>query len=133
MRVKLKEKPSEWWKFTAVMAVVAGLAAFLAFRRGILSRSALETVALVLVSILIIAAIRPIWFRGFYRIGMTASFHVGQVMGKVLLTVFFLLIVTPLGLLLRITGKDLLGLKRNRATTSYWRESRPPGPLDRQF
>jgi hypothetical protein len=64
---------------------------------------------------------------------MTASFHVGQVTGKVLLTVFFLLVVTPLGLLLRITGKDLLGLKRNLEDASYWRDSRPPGPLDRQF
>jgi hypothetical protein len=133
MRLKLKEKPLEWWKFTAVMALIASLATLLAFRRGLLSRSTLEAMALVLVSILIIAAIRPTWFRGFYRIGMTASFHVGQVTGKVLLTVFFLLVVTPLGLLLRITGKDLLGLKRNLEEASYWRESRPPGPLDRQF
>ena len=133
MRLKLKEKPSEWWKFTAVMAVAASLTAFLSFWRGILSRDALESVVLVLVSILIIAAIRPAWFRRFYRVGMTASFHVGLAFGKVLLTIFFLLLVTPLGLLLRITGKDLLGLKRDRTKRSYWRESRRPGPLNRQF
>ena len=54
--------------------------------------------------VLIAALICPRWFRGFYRAGMTVSFHFGQVVGKVLLTVFFFLFLTPLGLLLRLMG-----------------------------
>jgi hypothetical protein len=133
MRLKLKEEPKEWWKFTAVMALAAGLVVCLFFRRGVLGRDALAGVGLALLSILIAAAIQPRWFRGFYRAGMTASFHLGQAMGKALLTVCFLIVVTPLGVLLRLTGKDLLGLKRNSQRTSYWMRPRRPGPLDRQF
>ena len=133
MRLKLKEEPKEWWKFTAVMAVLAGAGAGLLFRRGTLNRDALITVAITLVSVLIVAAIRPGWFRRFYRVGMTASFHLGQTMGKILLTIFFLLIVTPLGMILRLSGKDLLKLKQNRQAASYWQQARRPGPLDRQF
>src|SRR5262245_7641680 len=133
MRLKLKEQPLEWWKFTAVMAAAAGIVSYFLFRRGLLGRDALAGVALALVSILIIAALRPIWFRGFYRTGMTASFHIGQAIGKILLTILFLLVLTPLGLLLRLTGKDLLGLKRRHETASYWRPARQPGPLNRLF
>ena len=64
---------------------------------------------------------------------MTASWHVGQVMGRLLLTVLFLLLVTPLGLLLRLLGKDLLELKRRPDAASYWHVAKKPGPLDRMF
>ncbi|HTD84975.1 MAG TPA: SxtJ family membrane protein, partial [Candidatus Binatia bacterium] len=106
MRLKLKEKPREWLKFTAVMALMMTVLSFLAYRRAFPFVLGFALLAL------IVCAIRPRWFRGFYRAGMTVSFHIGQVIGRVLLTVFFLVVVTPLGLLLRIFGKDLLQLKR---------------------
>jgi len=31
--------------------------------------------------VLLLALIQPRWFRGFYRGGMTVSFHIGQVIG----------------------------------------------------
>jgi hypothetical protein len=64
---------------------------------------------------------------------MTASFHVGQVMGRVLLVVFFFLLVTPVGILLRWLGKDLLHLRRNAQRTTYWEPARPEGSLERLF
>jgi hypothetical protein len=63
---------------------------------------------------------------------MTVSFHIGQVMGRILLTVLFVIVVTPMGLLLRLFGKDLLQLKR-RPTTSYWRAAKNANQFDRMF
>jgi hypothetical protein len=37
--------------------------------------------------------------------------------------------VTPIGLLLRAFGKDLLNLRFDRAAKTYWIDRRPPGPL----
>jgi len=133
MQPKLKENPREWLKFTAVMAAVGIALAALLWRRHLLGVPGFTTAASVLALVVLACAARPRWFRGFYRVGMTASFHVGQVMGRVLLSVVFLLVVTPLGLLLRLTGKDLLQLRRDPNAATYWRKARPGGPLERQF
>jgi hypothetical protein len=43
----------------------------------------------------------------------------------------------PMGLLLRVLGKDLLSLKRKPDSTSYWISREPPGPepgtMSKQF
>ena len=133
MRLTLKEEPKEWVKFAAVMAVVVGLVAWLMQRRGVFGQGMLSGILGALVLAVLIGALRPRWLRGFYRRGMTGSWHVGQAIGRVWLTVFFLLVLTPLGLLLRCFGKDLLQLKRPPGGTSHWRKARPFAPFDRQF
>jgi hypothetical protein len=133
MKLKLKEDPKEWFKFTAVMALVVVVVTALLIRSKIFSPIALVFVGVLLHFTLITCYVRPAWFRGFYRAGMTVTFRIGQVMGFVWLTLFFLLILTPLGLLLRLMGKDLLKIKRSPGATSYWNVSRPPGPFDRMF
>ena len=133
MKLKLKEDPKEWFKFTVVMALVVVVIAVLLIRSKVLPPLALLYVGILLHFTLVTCWIRQVWFRGFYGAGMTVSFRVGQALGFVWLSIFFLFILTPLGLILRLTGKDLLGLKRSRAATSYWRESKPPGPFERMF
>ena len=92
----------------------------------------MRTIFIAMVLAVCACVIQPRWFRGFYRVGMTANFRVGQALGWVWLTLFFLVVLTPLGLLLRAFGKDLLSMKR-RKTDTYWRAARPPGGFDRQF
>lgn len=133
MKLKLKEDPKEWFKFTVVMALVVVVVTALFIRSKMLPPIALLFVGVFLHFVLVSCWIRPAWCRGFYCAGMTVSFRIGQVMGFVWLSIFFLLILTPLGLILRLTGKDLLSLKRSRTATSYWRESKPPGPFERMF
>lgn len=133
MKLKLKEDPKEWFKFTAVMALVAVIIIALLIRSKVLSPMALVFAGVFLHFTLIACWVRTIWFRGFYRVGMTMVFRVGQIMSWVWLTLFFLLILTPLALLLRVLGKDLLKLKRSPGAASYWNISRPPGPFDRMF
>ncbi len=133
MKLKLKEEPREWLKFTAVMAVVVAIVTYLLHRKGIISRELLLVMGAGLVVVLSVCSIWPHWFRGFYRGGMTVSFHFGQVIGKVLLTLLFLLMVTPLGLVLRLCGKDLLELKRKPAATTYWCPARKGTRFDRLF
>jgi multisubunit Na+/H+ antiporter MnhG subunit len=64
---------------------------------------------------------------------MTFSFHIGQVIGKVILIFFFLIIVTPMGLLLRLMGKDLLQLKRTPQKTTYWQKAKNQRNFDQMF
>lgn len=133
MKLKLKEDPKEWFKFTMVMALVVVIITALLIHTKKLPPIALVLVGALLHFTLVACWVRPVWFRGFYRAGMTLSFRVGQVMGFVWLSIFYLLIVTPLGLLLRLAGKDLLGLKRAKSAASYWRDAKPPGSFERMF
>jgi hypothetical protein len=132
MKLKLREEPKEWFKFTAVMALVAGLVAVLLYRRKVIGVETMAGVGIIIALALVTSAIQPRWFRGFYRVGMTASFLAGQALGWVWLILLFLVVLTPLGLLLRAFGKDLLAVRR-RKTDTYWRTARPPGGFDRQF
>ena len=60
-----------------------------------------------------------------------------SITNPVILGVMFYLLITPIGLIMRLMGKDLLGLKPDPDTTSYWIKREPPGPpkdsLHRQF
>jgi len=51
-----------------------------------------------------------------------------RLVSPIALGIMFFLVITPMGLLMRATGKDLLRLRRDPAATSYWIERRPPGP-----
>lgn len=133
MQPKLKENPREWQKFTAVIVFMVGVICLALHRRGMMHTTAMGVAAVALVLVVLASLIRPQSFRGFYRSGMTVSFHVGQVMGGILLSVFYLLVVTPLGLVLRLFGKDLLELKRDPAAKSYWRTAKSNPNFDRMF
>ena len=131
--LRLKEQPIEWIKFTAVIGVMVNLILWLLWWRGSLFVTIPALTAIIAILTVIIAAIRPRWFRSFYRCGMTISFHIGQVIGKILLILFFFLFVTPLGLLLRLFGKDLLLIKKNPDGKSYWHPAKNNREFDRMF
>jgi hypothetical protein len=133
MRPKLKEEPREWLKFTASTAVVlTGLTVFFWFR-GSLAPEAALVLLLVLGGGLAGAFLRPRLVRGYYRAGMTLGFWIGQIMGRVMLTLLFWLVLTPLSVLLRLMRKDLLETKLDPGAKSYWRKSTWPGRFDQSF
>lgn len=131
--LRLKEKPIEWIRYTAVMGFVLNLVFWLLWWRGRVPLTLATGAACLAVAAVVAALIRPRWFRGFYRGGMTVSHHIGQVVGKVLLTGFFFLVVTPMGLLLRLSGKDLLQLKKNPHEKTWWHSARNNREFDRMF
>lgn len=56
---------------------------------------------------------------------------VGYVMTRVILTVTFLAIITPLGLIRRLLNKDPLQIKFRRPVKSYWVAVKEDGPTSR--
>jgi hypothetical protein len=50
------------------------------------------------------------------------------VVSPVIMAMLYYTTVTPLGLLLRLLGKDLLRLRLDRTAPSYWIDRSPPGP-----
>lgn len=133
MQLKLKEDPREWSKFAAIlMLFLAAMAALLWRRRAISNPQFAWTIAVAIAGAANAVAFPRLW-RPIYRGVMTVSFYWGQFMGRVLLSLFFLLLLTPIALLIRLLGKDLLRLKRNPAVQTYWQPAKPNDDFDRQF
>jgi hypothetical protein len=51
-----------------------------------------------------------------------------KVVSPVVLALVFYVTVTPINLLLRLLGKDILGLGWKRDDSTYWIARNPPGP-----
>ncbi len=51
---------------------------------------------------------------------MSLAYLIAWMNTRVLLGLFFYLVITPIGLAIKITGKDLLDQKSHRSTPSYW-------------
>ena len=57
----------------------------------------------------------------------------GKVIAPLVMLVIFFAIVTPIGLLLKIFGKDLLKIKKNKFLKTYWTTRENIKSMDRQF
>ena len=71
----------------------------------------------------------PAAIRWLYVGWMTAVWPIGWVVSHVLLAAIFWGVITPIGLLLRLTGRDPMCKDFDRSAHSYW-IARPPEPSD---
>ena len=62
----------------------------------------------------------PIILKPFYLIWMTFAIILGWFMTRLILSILFYVIISPIGLFLRLFGKDILGLHYDRSMQSYW-------------
>ncbi len=74
-------------------------------------------VVLAVVGTLLPAVVKPIYYAW-----MTMALALGFVMTRVLLTIFFFLVMTPVALVFKLIGKDPLHRKLDREAESYWIE-----------
>jgi hypothetical protein len=70
--------------------------------------------------LLVFAAIYPAALKQIYIGWMTMAFVLGFIVSHVILTLFFFLIITPIGLIARLFRRDFLSLKLDRQSASYW-------------
>lgn len=133
MKLKLKEDPKEWRKHALLAAGgLSVLSTVLRFRH-VLPKQVWLAVLAVLAVVALCAIAQPRWFRGYYRVTGHIGFYISQVIGHVLFSAVFLLVLTPLGIVLRLSGKDSLRLKRPREASTCWNTAKEATPLDRSF
>ena len=71
--------------------------------------------------------------RLLYLAWMYAAFPIGWVMSHLVLGIVFYLVFTPIGLILRLAGRDPMGRKSGRDQDSYWIEHDPHNRSERYF
>jgi hypothetical protein len=77
---------------------------------------------------LAIALLRPNILSPLNRLWSRLGLLIGMIVSPIVLGFLFILVVTPVGLMMRLTGKDPLRLRHESGVGSYWIVRHPPGP-----
>ena len=79
----------------------------------------------------------PLRLRQVHRVWMTLSLAMGWFMTRVILTILFFVVFTPIGVVARLLGKRFLDLGTDRSQDSYWIPREPKefikSDYERQF
>jgi hypothetical protein len=70
--------------------------------------------------LLIPAAVSPVILRPLNKIWMTIAIILGWFMTRVILSILFYLVLTPMGWIAKIVGKEFLDINWKRKSDSYW-------------
>ncbi len=84
----------------------------------------------------IVGLVRPGLIAPLYAAWMLAAFPIGWVMSYVVASVVYFLVITPIGLLSRIVGRDPMGRSFDSDSPSYWNkttQTADPKQYFRQF
>jgi hypothetical protein len=116
--------------FAFVFAVIALWPVF--------SGSALRAwAAAVALAFAVVGVVRPTWLGPANRLWMRFGLLLGGIVSPIALGALFYVVMTPIGVLMRLCGNDPLRLRRDAAAQSYWLRRQPPGPtprsMNRQF
>ena len=69
--------------------------------------------------------LNKIWFK--------FSIFLGNFVSPIIMGIVFFLVVTPISLILRLLGKDILNLKKNNKRTYWIDKSEPKSKMKNQF
>jgi hypothetical protein len=119
--VKASSNRSFGWVFTAVFVIIA---MWPLVSGGMLRWwSLFFAVAFALVTVAapnLLALPNQLWLR----LGLLLN----RIISPIVLAFLFYVVLTPMGVLMRVFGKDNLRLRRSASDTSYWINRDPPGP-----
>ena len=122
--------------FGALFAVVFAL---LAVWQGVTSRFGPWTVFWSICSalVLVVTVFAPNALTPFNRAWMRLALFLNRIVSPVVLGVMYAVLIVPVGLVMRLIGRDALQLKKDLDAESYWRERAqcrvPPESFKNQF
>ena len=80
-----------------------------------------------------IGLLRPQLVRPIFVGWMVAAWPIGWVVSHLMLAGVYYLLITPLGLVMRLCGRDKLQLRRETQSTTFWTPRTPAPPASRYF
>jgi len=130
----IKEDKTTLRKFGLTVGTVLLLVGIVLYLTG---KSSSVIFAGIGVLLILFGLILPNILKPLNKIWMTLAVILGWFMSRIILIILFYLIITPIGFLLKIAGKDFLNLQSDNDKNSYWeiREKKVTEKIDyeRQF
>ena len=77
---------------------------------------------------LLAALVNPSLLAGLNRLWIKIGLLIGKITSPIALGILFYGVLTPLGTIIRLNGKDQLRLEFDPGADSYWIPRDPPGP-----
>jgi len=113
----IRSGKKELRQFGIIIAIACGLLGGLLLWRGkpYYPYSLIIAAAFLFLGLTLPAALKPL-----HKVWMTISILMGWLMTRIILIILFYGILTPIGLIGRLCGKDFLNIKLNKNTPSYW-------------
>ncbi|HVX13613.1 MAG TPA: SxtJ family membrane protein [Pirellulales bacterium] len=113
------------------MLFLLAIAGWQTFAHGRATLGMVLSVAALVIGTL--GALSPASVRWLF-VGMTlATFPIGWLMSWVLFGALYYLVFTPIALVFRLAGRDVLERRYNPTVDSYWSEKRPVDDVRRYF
>ena len=81
----------------------------------------------------ILALMAPAVLAPLNRLWTKFGLLLHKIVSPIVLGIMFYLVITPMGAVMRLLGKDPLRLRGNRDAVTYWIERSPPGPPPETF
>jgi hypothetical protein len=119
---KINWKPSttDLRKFGWTILIGFGVIGLILFFRS--HRDTAVTVWAISSAVAFLAILMPPMSKPFYLLWMGIAFLLGSVMSRIVLSVIFFVVLTPVALVFRLMGRDALKKKKDLSATSYWSE-----------
>ncbi len=104
-------------QFGLTVGIAFGVLAALLFWRGKVHYSYFAVIS---AAFLLLRLIAPMVLKPVEKVWMTFATALGWVMTRVILSILFFGMLTPMGLIGRLVGKDFLNLKMDASAKTYW-------------
>ena len=78
------------------------------------------------ITLVVLGTILPAVLSPVYKLWMLFAVSLGFVMTRLILTLFYFFVLTPVGLVFRVIGRDALERRVDRQASSYWIEKKYP-------
>ena len=117
----IKSKKNDIRNFGLILGAVLIAIVMLLFWKEKQSYDILMIVGIILC---VTSLILPVILQPFYFVWMTFAVIMGWIMTRVILSLVFYGIITPIGLFSRLVGKEFLNLKLNKTENTYWNHRR---------
>ncbi|MBN1783077.1 hypothetical protein JW948_18220 [bacterium] len=114
---KIKSDKKELRKFGITVGIIVGILGTYVFLRH---RPNYLILWIISAGCLVPAFVFPAVLWPFHKIWISLSIVLGFIMTRVILSILFYVIMTPLSLISRLFGKDYLDCKWNPQAESYW-------------
>jgi hypothetical protein len=113
----IRSGKKELRQFGTIIGIACGLLGVLLWLRGnaYYSYGLICATAFLFLGFTLPSALKP-----FHKVWMTLSILMGWLMTRVILIILFYGILTPIGLIGRLCGKNFLNIKIKKNASSYW-------------
>jgi len=81
----------------------------------------------------VLSRISTILVRPIYVALTVATWPIGWALSHLAMAILYYLVLTPIGLLFRVVGRDSLDRRFDRSAETYWKPPQPPDNIERYF